>query len=254
MKSHQLQIVTVQLGNRYPDTWTIRLANMVARNLQEDHRFIIYTDKPDSRRFQTAASPNQSVEVRDLEPGKLQGFFGKLRLFDQCLTGPEPFLFLDNTLVIRSSMSRLIEIGRSNTQHLTGVRDWNYPILNSSVMWIKPNRDTQDVWDAWHSGRHQDESFSGDQNFIIRTINPEELEYWPDEQICSYKKLRKLAARNPIEAKKKMERCSIIKFHGHPKPNEVIQPWRHPANTILRAPLKPRTWWYLKEEIQNHWH
>jgi hypothetical protein len=57
-----------------------------------------------------------------------------------------------------------------------------------------------------------------------------------------------------IEAKKKMERCSIIKFHGHPKPNEVIRPWRHPAHTILRAPLKPRTWWYMKEEIQNHWH
>ena len=100
--------MTVQLGNRYPDLWTTRLANMVARHLQDDHHFIIYTDKPTRTRFQTTASPNQVVEVRDLEAGALQGYFGKLRLFDQALTGPEPFLFLDNTLVIRNSLSKLI--------------------------------------------------------------------------------------------------------------------------------------------------
>jgi hypothetical protein len=254
MKSHPLQVVTVQLGNRYPDTWTIRLANMVARNLQEDHRFIIYTDKPDSRRFQTAASPNQVVEVRDLEPGKLQGFFGKLRLFDQCLTGPEPFLFLDNTLVIRSSISRLIEIGRSNSQHLTGVRDWNYQILNSSVMWVKPNSDTQDVWEAWRSGSYQDEQFPGDQNFILWALKKEELAYWPEGTVCSYKNLRKLANRDREQAKLQLEGCTILKFHGNPKPSEVMNPWRHPVHTILKNPLKPKLWGFLAGEIKSHWH
>jgi len=254
MQSNPLQVVTVQLGNRYPDTWTSRLANMVARNLQEDHRFIIYTDKPLRTRFETTSSPNQALEVRDLEPGKLQGYFGKLRLFDQGLTGAEPFLFLDNTLVIRSSISKLVEIGRRNNQHLTGVRDWNYPILNSSVMWIKPNSDTQDVWEAWRSGQHEDESFSSDQNFILRALKNEELAYWPEGIVCSYKNLRKLANRDREQAKLLLEGCTILKFHGNPKPSEVINPWRHPVHTILRNPLKPRLWGYLAGEIKSHWH
>ena len=253
MDSHPLQVVTVQLGNRYPDAWTTRLANMVARNLQEHHRFIIYTDKPDRARFQTDASSNQVVEVRDLQQGKLQGYFGKLRLFDQALTGTEPFLFLDNTLVIRSSISELVEIGRKNDQHLTGVRDWNYPILNSSVMWVKPNNNTQEVWEAWSSGRYQDESFPGDQNFILRALKNEELAYWPEGIVCSYKNLRKLANRDRKQEKLQLEGCSILKFHGNPKPSEVISPWRHPMHTILRNPLKPSLWSYLANEIRAYW-
>ena len=253
MDSHPLKVVTVQLGNRYPDAWTTRLANMVARNLQEHHRFIIYTDKPDRARFQTDSSSNQVVEVRDLEPGKLQGYFGKLRLFDQALTGTEPFLFLDNTLVIRSSISELVEIGRKNDQHLTGVRDWNYPILNSSVMWVKPNNNTQEVWETWSSGRYQDESFPGDQNFILRALKNEELAYWPEGIVCSYKNLRKLANRDRKQEKLQLEGCSILKFHGNPKPSEVISPWRHPMHTILRNPLKPSLWSYLANEIRAYW-
>ena len=245
MEGPPLQVVTVQLGNRYPDLWTTRLANMVARHLQDDHHFIIYTDKPTRTRFQTTASPNQVVEVRDLEAGALQGYFGKLRLFDQALTGPEPFLFLDNTLVIRNSLSKLIEIGNKNHQHLTGVRDWNYPILNSSVMWVKPNTATQDVWNAWRSGLYQNQSFPGDQNFILRALKNEELAYWPEGIVCSYNNLRKLAKRDREQAKLRLETCTILKFHGNPKPSEVMHPWRHPMHTILRNPLHPRLWNYL---------
>jgi hypothetical protein len=254
MKSDQPQVVTVQLGNRYPDAWTTRLANMVARHLHEEHHFIIYTDKPNPKRFKTSTNPHQTVEVRDLEAGALQGYFGKLRLFDQDLTGTKPFLFLDNTLVIRSDLSKLIEIGTSNDQHLTGVRDWNYPILNSSVMWCKPNSATQDVWNAWKSGRYRDENFPGDQNFILRALKTEELGYWPEGMVCSYKNLRKLELRSTEQAKHKLEACTILKFHGNPKPSEVIHPWRHPIHTILRNPLKPRMWSYLADEIKTQWH
>ena len=254
MKAHPLQVVTVQLGNRYPDVWTTRLANMVARHLPDDHRFIIYTDKPAQERFKPTPSPNQTIEVRDLKAGSLQGYFGKLRLFDQALTGTEPFLFLDNTLVIRSSLSKLIEIGKNHHQHLTGVRDWNYPILNSSVMWCKPNRDTQDVWDAWCGDRHRDENFPGDQNFIFRALNREELGYWPEDTVCSYKNLRKLNKRDPNKARRQLEACTILKFHGNPKPSEVLRPWRHPVHTILRNPLRPSLWGYLADEIRTHWY
>lgn len=257
MAGPDLSIVTVQTGNRYPDLWVSRLASMVARHLVEPHRFIIYTDRPDNGRFSSPAAGQQLLEIRDLEPGKLRGYFGKLRLFDQALNQNNPFLFLDSTLVIRANLSPLIQLGRASNASLIGVRDWNYPILNSSVLWCQPDTNTQAVWDAWNQGHYTSESFAGDQNFIFHVFNqlaPQALTYWPEGLVSSYKALRKLAARHPAAAKEQVEASCILKFHGRPKPEEVLQPWRNPQNTILQNPLKPKLWTYLSEEIGTHWH
>jgi hypothetical protein len=120
-------------------------------------------------------------------------------------------------------------------------------------MWVKPNNNTQEVWNAWSSGRYQDENFPGDQNFILRALKNEELAYWPEGIVCSYKNLRKLERKEPEQAKLQLEGCSILKFHGNPKPSEVISPWRHPMHTILRNPLKPSLWSYLANEIRAYW-
>lgn len=252
-----LQVVTVQTGHRYPDLWVSRLAAMVARHLPEPHRFLIYTDRPAAERFTAPIAGRQQLEIRDLEVGSLRGFFGKLRLFDQGLTGTDPFLFLDSTLVIRSSLAPLIAIGRSNSASVIGVRDWNYPILNSSVLWCRPDAHTQTVWDAWQQGRYTGRAFPGDQNVIFHVFNeqaPTALTYWPEGLVSSYKALRKLARRDPEAAQGQLEASVILKFHGQPKPEEVLHPWRHPRATILRHPLRPRLWSYLADEIRAHWH
>jgi hypothetical protein len=108
-----LKVVTVQTGQRYPDLWVSRLAAMVGRNLSEAHRFIVYTDRPEPTRFDWPSTGHQQLEVRDLQGGGLKGFFSKLKLFDQGLTGRDPFLYLDNTLVIRSNLGPLVELGRT---------------------------------------------------------------------------------------------------------------------------------------------
>lgn len=251
-----LQVVTVQTGHRYPDLWVARLAAMVARHLPEAHRFLIYTDRPDPGRFTAPSARHQQLEVRDLEGGALRGYFGKLRLFDQALTGPDPFLFLDTTLVIRASLAPLIAIGRRSGASVTGVRDWNYPILNSSVLWCRPDAHTQAVWDSWQQGRYADIAFPGDQNVIFHVFNeqaPAAMAYWPPGLVSSYKTLRKLAKRDPDAAQRQLEASCILKFHGRPKPEEVLHPWRHPRATILRYPLRPRLWAYLADEIRAHW-
>lgn len=251
-----LRVVTVQIGHRYPDLWVSRLAAMVARQLPEAHHFVVFTDRPDPGRFGAPTATHQQLEVRDLQAGDLKGFFGKLRLFDQALTGSDPFLFLDSTLVIRSSLEPLIAIGRGSGVSVTGVRDWNYPILNSSVLWCEPDGHTQAVWESWQQGRYAGIAFPGDQNVIFRAFNdqaPAALAYWPDGLVSSYKGLRKLARRNPEAARRQLEASCILKFHGRPKPNEVLHPWRHPRATILRHPLRPRLWGYLADEIRSHW-
>ncbi|MEX0588858.1 MAG: hypothetical protein WD136_06345 [Cyanobium sp.] len=252
-------VVTVQTGLRYPDLWVSRLAAMVARHLPQAHRFIVYTDRPEPGRFGAPTSTHQQLEVRNLQAGSLQGFFGKLRLFDQGLTGTDPFLFLDSTLVIRSSLEPLLEIASSScsgNSSVIGVRDWNYPILNSSVLCCRPDTHTQAVWDCWQQGRYANEVFPGDQNFIFRVFNelaPAALSYWPEGLVSSYKALRKLARRDPEAARRQLEASCILKFHGRPKPEEVLHPWRHPRRTILRYPLQPRLWTYLATEIREHW-
>ncbi|MBM5794281.1 MAG: hypothetical protein FJ057_10200 [Cyanobacteria bacterium K_DeepCast_0m_m1_088] len=256
MANPLLTVVTVQTGHRYPDLWVSRLAAMVARHLLEAHRFIIYTDRPEPGRFSAPSAAHQQLEVRDLEGGALRGFFGKLRLFDQGLTGSDPFLFLDSTLVIRASLAPLIAIARSSSASVIGVRDWNYPILNSSVLWCRPDAYTQTVWDAWHQGRYADVAFPGDQNVIFHVFNeqaPAALTYWPEGLVSSYKVLRKLARRDPEAAQHELEANCILKFHGRPKPEEVLHPWRHPRATILRHPLQPRLWSYLADDIRAHW-
>ena len=253
-------VVTVQVGERYPDLWVNRLAAMVARQLGGPHHFLVYTDQPRADRFYAPAGSCQTLEQRDLRGGSpsgpLLGYFNKLRLFDQALTGPEPFLFLDTTLVIRASLRPLLELGLASPASLIGVRDWNYPILNSCVLWCRPDATTQAVWEHWQAGTFAGESFPGDQNVIFRVFNhvaPEQLHYWPEGWVCSYKALRKLARRDPEAAQRQLEASRILKFHGRPKPEEVLRPWRHPSRTILRHPLKPRLWGYLGDEVRRHW-
>ena len=129
--------ISTYFGSSYPDLWVSRLAAMVAGQLGEPHRFVVYTDRPEPGRFGEPIASHQQLVQQDLETGSLRGYFSKLRLFDQALTGSDPFLFLDSTLVIRADLAPLVELGRNASASLMGVRDWNYPILNSSVLWCR---------------------------------------------------------------------------------------------------------------------
>jgi hypothetical protein len=250
-----LCVVTVQAGTRYPDLYVDRLCRMVARQVEEPHRFICFTDRPVQDRF------DAGVEVRDLSEWKLPGYFNKLRLFDGSvtaeLTGGEPFLFLDLTLVIRQALAPLLALGRASSSSLVGVADWNYPVLNSSVLWLRPDVHTQRVWENWARGERYDGHIPGDQNYIDATFRreaPDALAFWPEGMVASYKQLRKRAARDPRGARDALERAVILKFHGRPKPHEVLEPWRHLPSTVLRHPLRPRLWRYLADEIEANWH
>jgi hypothetical protein len=253
-----LQVVTVQAGDRYPDLYVNRLRRMVARHLPREHRFICWTDRPEPGRF------DADVEMRDLSGWDLSGWFNKLRLFDRAVTGEAPFLFLDLTMVIRGSLAPLLAVvegpgsaqGEAAEASLVAVPDWNYPIVNSSVMWVRPDARTQEVWDAWVEGRFPREGVAGDQNWINTVFAARErdgLGFWPEGLVASYKGLRKMAARDPAAARAALERAVILKFHGRPKPHEVLEPWRHLPSTVLRHPLRPRLWRYLTGEIKAHW-
>jgi hypothetical protein len=254
-----LRVITVQAGNRYPDLYVTRLRRMVARHLPVDHTFVVYTDRVEPGRFQIGDAEETRLppmELRELGSWGLPGYFNKLRLFDPSVTGEDPFLFFDITLVIRQSLSPLLAHEQEEAASVVGVADWNYPILNSSVLRVRPDAHTARVWRAWEAGERFGAPVAGDQNYIHQVFQayaPEALRYWPSGFVASYKGLRKEAARDPRGAEARLQDALILKFHGHPKPHEVLAPWRHPASTLLRHPTRPRLWRYLAREIETHW-
>jgi hypothetical protein len=248
-------VFTVHAGDRYPDAYVDRLHRMLVRQLGRPFRLTCWTDRPVPGRF------DPEVGVADLSGWGLSGWFNKLRLFDRGVTGDAPFLFLDLTMVIRAPLAPLLasadQAERLNAA-LVAVPDWNYPIVNSSVMWVRPDDRTQHVWDAWRDGVPDLDQgrMAGDQNWIdavFRSRSPEGLAFWPDGLVASYKGLRKLAARDPAGAREALNRAVILKFHGRPKADEVLAPWRHLPSTVLRHPTRPRLWRYLADEIREHW-
>jgi hypothetical protein len=246
-----VSVVTIQAGTRYEDFYVDRLKAMVERYLGRPCEFTCWTDDVRPGRF------HPSVQVRDLSAWKLEGFFNKLRLFDPEVGGEAPFLFLDLTMVIRRAMAPLLEVIQRTEASLIAVADWNYPIVNSSVMWVRPDHHTHEVWKAWARGDRFHGHIPGDQNFIdavFKARSPEALAFWPTPLVASYKGLRKLARKDPIQAQDALARAVILKFHGNPKADAVLEPRRHLASTVFRNPLHPRLWRYLSSEIEAHWH
>jgi hypothetical protein len=245
-----LDVVTVQTGSRYPDVYVKRLRSMLARHLHRPFRLIVYADVLTGRRF------GPDVEIRDCSAWGLVGVYNKLRLFDPIVTGIRPFIYFDITLVVCKALKQMIDFGMGTGASLVAVRDWNYPVLNSSVMWIRPDENTKRVWEEWSCGRQFDGHMQGDQNYIHAVFAkrfPEALEYWPGGMVASYKGLRKMSAHTPWDAKEAMAQAVILKFHGHPKPHEVLQPWLHMSSTVFRNISRPRLWRYLAGEIAANW-
>jgi hypothetical protein len=248
-----LDIVTVQSGTRYPDLYVERLRSMVARHLPIPHRFIVWCDAtPDG----TPRQYSSGILRRDLSEWGLPGTRNKLRLFDPEVSGTAPFLFLDLTLVVRQSLLPLVRRGRATRASLIAVQDWNYPTLNSCVMWLNPDANTKRVWDRWTEDGQHNWTLRGDQNYInsiFRKESPEALTFWASGRVVSYKRLRKLAVREPELALARLREATILKFHGRPKPTDVLNPWANPKSTVLRHPLHPRLWRFLDDEIRAHW-
>lgn len=245
-----LKVYSVYAGSKFPLDYVLRLQKMVAKNLSLPHRFCLLTEQAE------AFKGYQDIEAVPLKPCKEGGFFNKLQLFDPAMTGGDAFLYLDLTLVVLKSLEPLVRHGQASDSSLVAVADWNWPNLNSCVMWIRPDQNTEAIWRLWNDGERFGREFAGDQNYIDFVMNErfvERLSFWPEEFVASYKSLRKLSVVDPAAAQEKFNKALILKFHGTPRPHDVLNPLRHPWSTIFRHPFCPRVWRFLHKEIRNSW-
>lgn len=243
-------VFTVLSGRTYAPVYVERLQRMLERHLPEPHQLTVLCDAANRPALASLGLPH-----RDLEERGLQGFCSKIQLFNPDLTGTAPFLYFDITLVVRASLEPLLQFAAASPAEVIGVRDWNYPTLNSCLMQLRPGAATGRVWQAYRDG--EDHGTPGpNQNFIYRVLQrhcPGALATWPEGLVASYRGLRKRARRDPDAAEQARRAACVLKFHGRPRPHEVLRPWRHPTQTVLKNPDRPDLWTYLARDITEHW-
>ncbi|WP_172820869.1 hypothetical protein [Cyanobium sp. NIES-981] len=245
-----MPVFTVFSGRTYAPVYVERLQRMLARHLPEPHRLTVLCDAANRPAMASLGQPHRCLEERGL-----QGFCSKIQLFNPALTGTEPFLYFDITLVVRASLAPLLRAAAAEPAPVIGVRDWNYPTLNSCLMQLRPGDATARVWQAYLEG--EDHGTPGpNQNFIFRVLRqhaPGALAFWPEGLVASYRGLRKRARRDDAAAERARQAACVLKFHGRPRPHEVLRPWRHPTQTVLKNPGRPDLWAYLAGDITEHW-
>ena len=246
-----LRVVCVSTGDSYGPEYLTRFVSMLARHLHEPYRVVCVTDRP-------WALP-LGIEGIDASGWGLDGWFNKLRLFDRATLGEEAFLYLDLTLVIKEDLAPSLAYARAAPEPVVGVRDWNYDSLNTCCLWIRPGETSQKVWDAYRDGVRFDTGRKTDQDHANAVLRPQEgaLGFFPEGMIVSYKRLRKLNRREAQEAARQLAGATVLKFHGEPKPHQVVDGWGSLVSSLKggwRRPskvLKDRS--FLVKEVRRWW-
>lgn len=193
--------------------YVTKLRHMVARNMTAPYEFTLLTDSFERHMEPRGCiRPETKRNMKLLRPG-LTGWWNKIALFAPGAFQPgQRVLFLDLDVVITGPLMPLFE--RKGIIHL---RDWGWQHMayGSGVM----------VWDA---GEHSEiwsrftpevpQRFRGDQDWLFSLGGWEALS---PQLLRSYRYHSKGGAP---------EGCSVVSFHGNPKPHElggwVAEGWR----------------------------
>lgn len=208
-----LTVACVKWGGKYPAEYVVKLQGMCRRNLPA-HGFVCFTERP-----------VVGVECREL-PSDLPTWWSKVGLFKPgVMTGDT--LYLDLDVVITGRLDGLLELLEQDRSKVWALDDFGYPLtnprrgigadmqqqlggegtVNSSVMLWHGDAGRR-VWDEFTPAKMDE--VHGDQNWITQALWPHSLRLIPPGWAASYKYGGKGVVRV---------------FHGHPKPDQVSEPW-----------------------------
>lgn len=182
------------------------LADMVARNISDKtvYKFICFTDTPQGI--------DQEVDIRPLPVEGLDGWWNKLSLFKYALfPDGDRILYLDLDTVITSGLDEIIKY----EGEFAILRDFmRQEGCQSSVMAWKAG-DHPNIWDRWLVAGMPKTEY-GDQIWIEKIVEPDYLQDLYPDCFVSYK----LSA-----IKEPPKNSKMVIFHGHPRPDEIIDGW-----------------------------
>ncbi len=221
-------VACLKHGSLYSSKYVNILKNMVKRNCSFDVKFICFTEDSNGIDEDIDILPLPDLGIH----GPKKAWWYKLKIFDPTLPYNGTVLFLDLDIVIVRNIDKFFTYkpGRFciiDDYHYEG-RDPDNIVRNSSVFRFEfksyPN--------VWHLFIKYQEAITkrlvGDQNWITEQIPDDEI--WPEHWTMSYRwqyaKFKGFDADPKYFGKDRPtflhEDCSILVFHGPPKPQEVI--------------------------------
>ncbi len=248
------QVVCLFTGDSLPEHYVVRLFNMLGRNTPQPWKLAVLTDR---KRDLPGEVEQVDVSAWPLYRPDLRPTQRKLLFFAPDFAPFEEFTYLDVTLVIRSSLGPLIAFGRSRSEPLVIVDDWHHPTVNSCVMRIRRGNALADVAEDYRSGVKYPAKVLGDQDFLDGAYKAHGLEshvaFWPAEMVASYRQLRKIHRKDPVRARALLDQACILKFHGSPRPNDLLE-LRGRVREALQSPGHAlQDWGYLAREVRDWW-
>ena len=217
---------------KYDWFYVERLYNMLCRHLSVPVRLHVYTEHDRS------VPPHLIKHCLEDWPGVAgpkKSWWYKLHLFN-AEHHAGPLLYFDLDCVIVRSLDWILSL---DADYFWCVRDFRYlqsaaiNTVNSSVMWWDTRR-FQNVWQEFNA-RGVDQTvrnYHGDQDFIHEIIDKDHKRYFEDHFFQSYRwqvadggwDFRRRRALQPGSGALIGNHCSVIVFHGDPKPHTVRDP------------------------------
>lgn len=206
---------------------------------------------------------NIAPEIQQIDASTWQEFkrpkmhptYYKIALFNQEYVNPPDFIYLDLSIIIQRSLTPLTKIAESEPNDLVGVRGWTGSTLNSCVMRVR-NQSLKFIYDDFVAGKTYPEAVPGDQDFIAGSIRSreQEISFFPEDQIISFKKTMRLGAKDWDAAKNLADKALIVKFHGSPKPAKIFEPLYLQIRYGARYWIKGRTSFPINiRHLQSCW-
>lgn len=226
----KVTVACVIWGDKFDDSYVVKLQRAVERNTTIDHEFVCLSDRQ-----------IPGVNTKRLMPG-YEGWWNKLQLFHAGFGFNERVVYLDLDTLIVNNIDWLLQydgtfmgiedLGCINPHqpHLknilqTGVMSWNYSMNHK-------------VWDAFTKNPQATRRFRGDGEFLqwlIPSYARELLQSRYPGKLKSYK--------YQVYEEGITEDLSIVCFHGRPS---IIQAMEDTIETP-RATYKPKKW------IKDYW-
>lgn len=235
-------VLCMKWGAKYGPDYVNRLYAMVARRLARPFRFLLLTDDPAGVRADVETAPIPALPPVD-QP-KERGWT-KIAAFAPELAPrlAETVLFLDLDVVVMGPLDPLLE----QPGAFPMIRDWyqrGRPVGNSSVFRFRP-ADQGSIFKAFAAdSRAISRRFRNEQEFVSAHAHAAgQLSFWPSSWCQSFRvscldpwPVRFLTTPRPPKA------CSVLVFHGEPKPPDAIAGFPAFFQTCRPAP------W-----IADHW-
>jgi hypothetical protein len=208
------------------DCYISRLQAMLVAHCPMLFRLTCITDRP--RSVPESVRQVDCSQWRELIRPGMRATTMKIGLFNPNYVPYDEFFYLDLSLVIKASLTPLLQAGLRSTRPLVILRDWFYSSYNSSVMRIR-NRDLRLIYEDFAAGNSYPQRVAGDQDFLHAVIQARGLthlvETFPPDLVVSFKHAARTACRDRAASRALVENALIVKFHGTPKLHEAIRPW-----------------------------